>query len=425
MAELAESETTESAPRAGEISDADIERATRQIGVPQFMRQPPFNEVASHDAMRHFAFGAVGDDNPLWHDRSYGAKTRWRGTIAHPLFVSTMGLSETPKPTPELKELFRGLFRGTGKYHSGTDWEFYRPVYEGDRFYMEYTTADVQVKQSAFAGGRSVLDTYQKLFVDRDGRPAGRSRDLFVNAARSGSKETGRFASIKRQTYTPDDIARIDAVYDAERRRGTEPRWWEDVEAGEPLVPVAKGPMTMVDLISRHVGTGVGSMYNTGPLAYSRRLRKQMPAFFDPDTYGVPQVAQRVHWDHDRAVELGLPTAYDYAAMRFTWLAHLVTNWQGDDAWLWKISFDARCFNFMGDTHICEGEVEETRIEEGRPVAILALRAANQRGDVTTRGRATIILPSREHGPALLPAPPETLARRGAAMMSEAAARRR
>jgi len=318
---------------AGAITDADIERAQRQIGVPQFTRQPAFNEYATFDGMRHFAFGAVGDDNPLWHDPEYGKKTRWRGQIAHPLFLSTMGVSETPAPTPELKALFAGLFRGTGKYHSGTDWEFYRPIREGDRFAMEYTTHDIQVKQSAFAGGRSVLDTYQRLYIDRNGMPAGRSRDLFVNASRSGSKEAGRFANLSRQTYTPDDIAKIDEVYDAEQRRGAVPRFWEDVEVGEAMTPVAKGPMTMVDIISRHVGTGVGNMYNTGPLGYSQKMRKRMPAFFDPDAYGVPQVAQRVHWDHDRALELGLPTSYDYAAMRFSWMTHLVTNWQGDDAW--------------------------------------------------------------------------------------------
>ena len=52
------------------ISDADIERARQQIGIPQRRFVPAFNIVASPDAMRHFAFGLVGDDNPLWHDEA-------------------------------------------------------------------------------------------------------------------------------------------------------------------------------------------------------------------------------------------------------------------------------------------------------------------------------------------------------------------
>jgi hypothetical protein len=34
------------------------------------------------------------------------------------------------------------------------------------------------------------------------------------------------------------------------------------------------------------------------------------------------------------------------------------------------------------------------------------LRADNQRGQLTTPGHATILLPSREHGPVRLPEPP-------------------
>jgi hypothetical protein len=41
-----------------------------------------------------------------------------------------------------------------------------------------------------------------------------------------------------------------------------------------------------------------------------------------------------------------------------------------------------------------------------RPAVDLELRAENQRGQLTTPGHATILLPSREHGPVRLPEPP-------------------
>jgi len=103
---------------AGRLTDADIERARRQIGVPKFAYNKPYNQVASADGMSHFAF-ACGDANPLYNDRAYGAKTRWRDQIAPPLFLHSTGTNLTPKPTPELKELFKGLFRGVGKYYTG------------------------------------------------------------------------------------------------------------------------------------------------------------------------------------------------------------------------------------------------------------------------------------------------------------------
>src|SRR5690554_302916 len=91
----------------GKILDEDIERARQQIGIPQIRHTPAFNRVAGADTMRHFAFGLVGDDNPLWHDETYASSTRWRGLIGHPLYVMTLGNNETPKYSEEQKALFR------------------------------------------------------------------------------------------------------------------------------------------------------------------------------------------------------------------------------------------------------------------------------------------------------------------------------
>jgi len=41
-----------------------------------------------------------------------------------------------------------------------------------------------------------------------------------------------------------------------------------------------------------------------------------------------------------------------------------------------------------------------------RPAVELDLEAVNQRGEATTPGHATILLPSRAHGPVRLPDPP-------------------
>src|SRR4051812_27906248 len=94
---------------SAKITEEDIERAKRQIGVPKYSYDKPYNAIASSGALSHFAWGA-GDDNPLWHDRDYGATTRWRDQIGFPLFLTSTGVNLTPKPTPELKALFKGLF---------------------------------------------------------------------------------------------------------------------------------------------------------------------------------------------------------------------------------------------------------------------------------------------------------------------------
>jgi acyl dehydratase len=406
----------------GKITDADIERARRQIGVPKFSYNKPYNAVASQDALSHFAW-ACGDENPLWHDRSYGAKTRWRDQIAIPLFLHSTGTNLTPKPDAKNKALFKGLFRGVGKYYTGVDWTWWRPLYPDERLYVERVTSDVKVNErSAFSGGISVTEVYRDIWVDRSGIPVGRREESYLSAEREGSKKTGRYADIKRQTYTPEEIADIDAVYAAEQRRGRDKRFWDDVQIGDKLTPIAKGPLTMVDIIAMHMGLGLSSS-GIGPLRYNWRQRSRMPAFYAADRYGVPDVVQRVHWDHDRATELGLPTSYDYGQMRTSWLIHLVTNWMGDDAWLWSLDCQSRAFNFMGDTTICSGEVTGKRIVGQHHVVDLKLAGTNQRGEITAPGNATVILPTRAGGAVVLPTPPADVGNRGAEMLQAAADR--
>jgi acyl dehydratase len=406
---------------SGTLTDDDIERARLTVGIPTPGRSTAWVEVADASSISHFAFG-YGDDNPLWHAAGYAQRTRWRGVIAPPLYLIAVGVNETPPLDTETKALFKGLFSGLGKYYAGVEFEWWRPVVPGDALVIERTTSDVSVRESEFSGSRSVIEIYQSLYIDRFGEPVGVRRERYVTAERSGSKQSAKYADTPRQRWTAEQIAELDAVYAAEQRRGAEPRWFEDVAVGDQLVPVMKGPLTMVDLISMHMGMGWGG-YNIGPLRYAWQMRRRMPGFYEEDPYGVPDVVQRLHWDVDRANELGLPAPYDYGQMRTAWLSHLVTNWMGDDAWLLRLHADTRGFNFHGDAHICCGKVTELRVEDGQGVADLELAAMNQREQVTCSGSASVVLPSRELGPVRLPIPPAEVRRRAVEHVAAAAVR--
>jgi len=52
--------------------------------------------------------------------------------------------------------------------------------------------------------------------------------------------------------------------------------------------------------------------------------------------------------------------------------------------------------------------VRRYRAEGDRPAVDLELTAVNQRGELTTPGLATVLLPSRDEGPVRLPDPPGT-----------------
>ena len=426
MSESAQSRPAEPADAAvaGKITDADIARVRAQIDIPRPARVKRHEPAPSENGISHFAF-SYGDDNPLWHDPDYGRGTRWRGQIAPPAYLDICGVDETPPPTPELKKLFAGLFRGVGEYHSGTKWEYYRPVAPGDAVYFDQVIANVDVREnSKFSGSRAVHLIYRDLYVDRFGYPLGMDEKLMISAERGGSKKTAKHADIQQATYTDEDMAKIDAVYAAEIVRGAEPRWWEDVEVGASVQPVAKGPLLVTDIIADHLGRGMGH-YGHGPLRFAWKMRQRMPNFYTKNGSGIPDVVQRLHWEAEWAGRIGLPIPYDYGYMRTRWLGHAVTNWMGDDAWLWKFHDQIRGFNFIGDWHIMAGTVTGKRIEGKHCVVELEVTGTNQRGTQTCRATATVMLPSREHGPVVLPSPPEHLIRRGAEMTATAAARRR
>ena len=65
----------------GLIDDQSIGEAASMIGVPLRRDRMQWIETASRDAIRHFSWG-VGDNNPLWLEPDYAAKSPWQTIVA-------------------------------------------------------------------------------------------------------------------------------------------------------------------------------------------------------------------------------------------------------------------------------------------------------------------------------------------------------
>ncbi len=79
-------------------------------------------------------------------------------------------------------------------------------------------------------------------------------RILRVLTERKAARTTGKYAELEPAHYTDDDYERIDAIYESEQPRGAEKRYWEDVNVGDPLPPMVKGPLTVTEIIAFHAG---------------------------------------------------------------------------------------------------------------------------------------------------------------------------
>ena len=371
--------------------------------------QPPWYRVPNEDAFRHVA-EAYGDDNPLWCDPSYAAKSRWGGPIAPPHLVggdTLVGEDEVTELEDTTKALLKGdPLRGVHAFYAGSFREWWQPLRPGTRVSRRNALVGVHDKVGEF-GGRTIHEWSGEVFGSEETMLSGQYR-LMVRVEREKATERRSNDAVEVRPYEDDELARIDAALAAERdrRRGAEPRWWEDVAEGDEVGPLLKGPLRVTDMVVWHAGMGMG-LYGVKALRLGYEQRQRVPRFFRPDALNIPDVQQRVHWDPEWAQAAGNPAIYDYGRMRETWLMHLCTDWMGDDAWLWKLDCQFRRFNYVGDTHWMRGRVVRKYLaDDDRPAVDLDVWGENQRGETTTPGHATVLLPSREHGDVHLPSPP-------------------
>jgi acyl dehydratase len=390
------------------ITDEAIERLRARIGVAEPHPQPPHYRRPDVDAFRHVT-NAYGDDNPLYTDPAYAATTRWEGPIAPPVLVggdTLIGEDEVTELDDDTRALLKGdPLRGVHAFYSASAREWWAPLRPGRTVARRNALVGVLDKPSEFAE-RAVHEWTGQVFRDDEGVLLSAQHRLMIRTERTKARERKKYDAIEPASYDEADIERIDQQYAAEGPRGAEPRWWEDVAEGDTVGPMVKGPLTVTDIVCWHVGMGMG-LYGVQPLRLGAANRARVPRFYHRDAQGVPDVMQRVHWDPEFAKRSGNPTTFDYGRMRETWLIHLCTDWMGDDAWLWKLDCEFRRFNYVGDTQWLSGTVVRRHLAEGdRPAVDLELTAVNQRGETTTPGHATILLPSRDHGPVRLPDPP-------------------
>src|SRR6266542_195098 len=230
------------------FKEEDIERAKALVGKYAPSAAHEHLTTASYDAMRNFARG-YGDDNALFTSDTYGETTRWGGQIAPPMIP--IGLNRPLYGDPPKTPLKRPSFRGIHVFVSGSTWDWYRPIYAGDQLYSFGGTESVVEKKSEFAE-RSVLVTYASVKMNQRAEVVAISRTLAIHTERKTAREKGKYLAIEPASYTDEDLARLDEIYAAEQTRGAEPRWWDDVNVGDALPAMAKGPLTTTDMIVFH-----------------------------------------------------------------------------------------------------------------------------------------------------------------------------
>jgi len=110
---------------------------------------------------------AVGDDNPLYHDREFAQKSPFRGIIAPPIFVFEWNHHEAVADVTLPQRL-----------RAGNEYEFIQPLRPGDIITSKSRISDVYEKQGR--SGTMIFIICQSTYTNQRGELLGIQRSSFI-----------------------------------------------------------------------------------------------------------------------------------------------------------------------------------------------------------------------------------------------------
>jgi acyl dehydratase len=138
--------------------------------------------------------------------------------------------------------------------------------------------------------------------------------------------------------------------------------YFEDIEVGAELPPLEKDPTTQQ--LVKYAGAS-GDFY-------------------------------QIHYDKDFALKNNLPGVILHGALKNAFLGQLMTDFVGELGWLRKLSVQYRGMDQPGSKVVCRGRVVKKYVDDsGNHLVDCEIWLENAKGEKTTPGSATVILPAR------------------------------
>lgn len=137
--------------------------------------------------------------------------------------------------------------------------------------------------------------------------------------------------------------------------------YWEDIDVGTEITPLEKQP-TPQQLVKWAGGSG--------------------------DFY-------QIHYDKDFALGNQLPGIIVHGALKSAWLGQLLGDWVGVKGQIKTYGCSYRGMDIPGDTLTCKGTVTKKYTEGDEHLADCEIWLENSKGEKTTPGTATVVLPSK------------------------------
>jgi acyl dehydratase len=367
------------------ITEAALDSLRKRINVPIEDSLEPWCHEATRDNIRHYAHG-IGDDNPLWCDPEYAKQSCHGGLIAPPSFLFACD---------RIISGYVGGLPGVHAMWAGADFTWHEAIRRNDEIHTRAWLKDLVMHDTEFSG-RAVQQIYRVEFYNQEDLLLCEADSWCFRTDRDLAREKGtKYTEVKQRAqkqYTDQELVDIYRHYANEEIRGANPRYFEDVDIGDEMPTMVKGPMTVTGFIAYAQGWG-GLYIRANKLAWQQH-RKHAGLGIE-NRFGIPDCPERVHWETELAQTVGAPEAYDYGPERFSWMTHHMSNWMGDAGFLVNTEARIRRHNPVGDTLFITGQVEEKCQEGSQCLIKVSQQARNQDGELSIEGTSTVRLPSR------------------------------
>lgn len=380
-------EVKEAKMAEGIITEEMIKEMRQKIGLKLRIEHSINNEEATRLAIKKFADG-IGDSNPLWFDTEYAKRTRYSSIVAPPSWIICV---------------FSGVqfgWRGLGSFHNASDIEFYKPILLNDKITPECVFTGFEGPKPSKFAERMIIDYYENKYYNQKNELVAKAKWSVIRTERAKAREKGKYRGIQLpHPWTEAELKKIEEEVLSEEIRGSNIRYWEDVEIGEELRPLVKGPVGLTDEIAYIIAGGAPIPRLAAHGVMLRQYRRHPAwAFRDPNSYALEPIFA-VHYNKEAARAMGLPLQYDIGWQRQCWQIHLLTNWMGDDSWLKRTYAEYRKFVYYSDVVWLKGKVIKKYIDnDGECCVDIETDATSQRGENVMPGHASVALPSKNKG---------------------------
>ncbi len=342
------------------------------------------NEYATRLAILRFAEG-IGDDNPLWTDAEYAARSPYGMLVAPPSFIFAC-----------LASVQVG-WAGLGGFHAETTLTFERTIRVGDKITARVFFDGFEGPIESNFGGRRIKDYVRQEYRNQDDTLIATFVCSRMRFERSEMQKRAASRTIQiPHPWTEEEIASIEQQVLAETRRGATPRYWDDVNVGDEIDVITKGPIGLTDEIA-FVAAGAAPIPRVAAHRVSLKRYHKHPrwAFRDPTTHALEPVYS-VHYNDYAARLQGAQAAYDVGIQRTCWGVHALTDWMGDSGFVKSVWQQYRSHVYLSDVVRLGGRVDAKEIDaDGDHVVRLTTWANNQRGQNVMPGTAVVVLPQR------------------------------